>query len=283
MHNGASLVIDEGYNRTSRAEIHNLITVDGTGCVGEKIWEESDLSDPVLFDLNCKGIHNVWRDVPENAIAQIEAFSNKNGYIYAIGESSRMYYPEMKLTRNARHIINSQFGYFILLDELESDLEHTYTWRIHSEKYAAKRTEDQFEILNGTGALNVFTMFPEVRHSSIDETLVVEMMTPQRPDDIRSIRLKTLKIENSVKSKNTYFLNVFQPKDGLASDEQNEISVKRIKEESCIGVEITSKNNTEILLFSNENKIIYGDIQSQSKWISIVKDKEGNIVKKTNY
>jgi len=99
-------------------------------------------------------------------------------------------------------------GYFILLDELESDLEHIYTWRIHSEQYAQTKTEDHFEILNGEGGLNIFAMFPEVRKSSIDETLVQEIMTPQRPDDIRSISLKTLKIENSTKSKNTYFMNV---------------------------------------------------------------------------
>ena len=283
VHKGASLVIDEGYNRTSRAEIHNLITVDGTGCVGEKIWKTGDLSDPNLFDLNCKGIFNVWRDVPESAIAEIEAFSEKDGYIYAIGESSRMYYPEMELTRNARHIINSQCGYFILLDELESNLEHTYTWRIHSEKYATQKTEDHFEILNGSGGLNIFTAFPEARNTSIDEIMIEEMMTPQRPNDLRRISLKTLKIENSVKRKNTYFLNVFQPKDTLDDSGQNDLSVKRIKGENCIGVEIISKNNIEIFLFSSQNKIDYGDIQSQSKWLSILKNKEGEVVKKTNY
>ena len=283
LHKGASLVIDEGYNRTSKAEIHNLITVDGTGCVGEKIWEKSDLSDPVLFDLNCKGIYNVWKDVPESAIANIEAFSDKDGYIYAIGESSRMYYPEMELTRNARHIINSQCGYFILLDELESKLEHIYTWRIHSEKYAKQRTEDHFEIQNGSGALNIFAMFPEAPNTSIDETIVEEMMTPQRPNDIRRIHLKTLKIENSIKSKNSYFLNILQPKDGLKIDGENDISIKRIKGKNCIGVEITSKNNKEIFLFSRENRIVYGDIQSQSKWVSVVKDSGGKVVKTTSY
>jgi len=283
LHKEASLVIDEGYNRTSKAEIHNLITVDGTGCVGEKIWEKSDLSDPVLFDLNCKGIYNVWKDVPESAIANIEAFSDKDGYIYAIGESSRMYYPEMELTRNARHIINSQCGYFILLDELESKLEHIYTWRIHSEKYAKQRTEDHFEIQNGSGALNIFAMFPEAPNTSIDETIVEEMMTPQRPNDIRRIHLKTLKIENSIKSKNSYFLNILQPKDGLKIDGENDISIKRIKGKNCIGVEITSKNNKEIFLFSRENRIVYGDIQSQSKWVSVVKDSGGKVVKTTSY
>jgi hypothetical protein len=283
MHNDTSLVIDEGYNRTSKAEIHNLITVDGTGCVGEKIWHEGDLSDPQLFELNCKGIHNVWRDVPQHAIAEVEAFSNENGYTYVVGESSAMYYPEMQLTRNARHIINSECGYFILLDELESNLQHTYTWRIHSEKYAREINPDQFEIVNGKGALKVFTVFPEARNTKIDETLVEEIMTPQRPDDIRRISLKTLLIENSKKSKNTYFLNVFQPKDALSSDNDNDVSIKRIKGEGCFGVEVLSKNHTEIFLFSNQNTIAYGDIQSQSKWISILKDKAGNTVKTSKY
>lgn len=283
IHKGASLIIDEGYNRTSRAAIHNLVTVDGTGCVGEKIWETGDLSDPELFELNCKGIFNVWRDVPESAMATIEAFSNENGYIYTIGETSRMYYPEMELTRNARHIVNSQCGYFILLDELESNLEHIYTWRIHSEKYAIQRSADHFEILNGSGGLNIFTVFPEARNTSVDETLIEEMMTPQRPNDLRRIRLKTLKIENSTKSKNTYFLNVFQPKDALDRSGENDISVKRIKGESCIGVEITSKNSREIFLFSNENKIDFEDIQSASKWVSVLKNSEGQVIKTINY
>ena len=283
LHKGAALVIDEGYNRTSRAEIHNLITVDGTGCVGEKIWEEGNLSDPELFDLNCKGIHNVWRDVPESAIAKIEAYSNQDGYIYAIGESSRMYYPEMELTRNARHIINSQSGYFILLDELESNLEHTYTWRIHSEKYASQKNENHFEILNGNGGLNIFSIFPKEKNTNISETLIEEVMTPQRPDDIRRISLKTLKIENSEKSKNTYFLNVFQPKDGLQQEKQNVISIKSIQGEDCIGVEITSKETIEVFLFSNKNKINYEDIQSSSKWVSIVMDKKGKVIKTTSY
>ena len=119
--------------------------------------------------------------------------------------------------------------------------------------------------------------------TSIDETLIEEMMTPQRPNDLRRISLKTLKIENSIKSKNTYFLTVLQPKDGLKGDGANDISVKRIKGDNCIGVEISSKNNRETFLFSSENKIVYGDIETQAKWISIVKNSKGEIVKKTSY
>ncbi|NNC99789.1 MAG: hypothetical protein HKN85_06375, partial [Gammaproteobacteria bacterium] len=233
--------------------------------------------------------HNVWKDVPETATAEIEAFCDEGGYTYAVGESSRMYYPEMQLTRNARHVINSECGYFILLDELESNLPHTYTWRIHSEKFASEEHEGQFTIVNGNGALNIFTVYPQARNTKIDETVVEEIMTPQRPDDIRRISLKTLKIENSVKSKHCCFLNILQPKNALrggvgnAGSESGDISVKRLKGETWIGLQVTSRNNTEIFLFSSENKIAYGDIQSRSKWLSIVKDSAGNIIKTTSY
>ena len=282
VHNGAHLVIDDGYNRTSKAEVHNLITVDGTGCAGEKIWETGSISDPEIFDLNSKGIFNVWRDVPEEAIAIIEAFSNDKGYISVTGESSRLYYPEMQLTRNARHIINSELGYFILLDELESELKHTYTWRIHAEKYAQQINEDKFEIVNGSGALNIFTAFPQARKTKINETLIEEIMTPQRPNDKRRIRLKTFMIENSTPEKNTYFLNVLHPKDALEG-RTADISVKRIKGKNCIGVEITAGEATETFLFSTSNQIDYKNIKSQTKWISVVKDKSGKTVKTAQY
>ncbi len=99
----------------------------------------------------------------------------------------------------------------------------------------------------------------------------------QRPNDIRRIQLKTLKIENRERSKNTYFLIFFQPKDAIGGDGRSNIAVKRIRGRGFIGVEITSKNNTEIFLFSRKNEITYGDIQS--KWISIVKDSEGDVLK----
>ena len=283
LHNGASLVIEEGYNRTSKAEIHNLVTVDGTGCVGEKIWDTSDLSDPELFDLNCKGIYNVWKDVPETATAEVEAFFNECGYTYVVGEASKMYYPEMQLTRNARHIINSQLGYFILLDELDSELEHTYTWRIHSEKFADRINDKQFEIINGMGALNIFTVSPKQRKARIEETLIEEIMTPQRPDDIRHISLKTLLMENKDKAKSAVFINVLQPKTTLTGSTENTVIVETIEGDGCVGAEIKSGEFTETFLYSSTGKISYDNIKAESNWVSVVKNQLGEIVKTTNY
>lgn len=283
IHKGASLAIDEGYNRTSKAEIHNLITVDGTGCVGERIWKEGDLSDPVRFDLNCKGIHNVWRDVPESAVANIETYSEADGYVFVVGESSKLYYPDMQLKRNARYIINSQSGYFIIVDELESELEHNYTWRMHSEKYATRLKEDHYEILNGAGALNIFTLFPASKTITVDETLIEEVMTPQRPDEIRRIRLKTIKIENLEKVRDICFLNILHPKDGVSEIDKHNISVERIQGDTFIGAQIITSIHSETFIFSAVSKINYKDIQSNTKWISVVKDSAGNILKSTSY
>ena len=36
-------------------------------------------------------------------------------------------------------------------------------------------------------------------------------------------------------------------------------------------------------IFSNKNKIAFGDIQSTSKWVSVVKNNEGEIIKTTKY
>lgn len=189
----------------------------------------------------------------------------------------------MELTRAARHIISSECGYFILLDELESELEHTYTWRIHSEKFATKVDEGRFEIVNGNGALNIFPISPVKRKSKIEETLVEEIMTPQRPDDIRRISLKTLLIENTSASKNTYFLNVLQPKDAVGSDEADAISVEQIDVEGCIAAKICSKEFTETFIYSSEGRIHFEGNRFYANWVSIVKDKAGNTVKSTCY
>ena len=89
-------------------------------------------------------------------------------------------------------------------------------------------------------------------------------------------------IENNVPERNTCFLNVFQPKDAL-NGQAADISVKRIKGEHCIGIKITSHHTVETFLFSETNQINYGDIKSQSKWVSIIKDKVGKTLKKTQY
>jgi Domain of unknown function (DUF4962) len=263
------LAIDEGFHRTSRAKVHNMITVDDTGCVGEKIWDEGTLEDPVLFDLNCKGIYNVWRDVKQEAIAEVEDFISEGGYTYYIAESSKLYYPEMQLNRNARMVLYSELGYFIMLDELKSDLAHTYTWRLHSEQFAKKLNEKVYQMKNGEGSLNIYPVLPTDMDCKVEETVIREIMTPQRPTDVRELRLKTLCIENESKSENVHFLNILQP---VSSFKGQLLEVESFKADGVIGVEIKKGNLSEVFIYSENDGITINGIKSDAKWISIVKE-----------
>jgi len=197
-----------------------------------------------------------------------------------VGESSKMYYPEMELTRNARHIINSEFGYFIIFDDLRSKMEHIYTWNIHSEKFAKKLENNKYGIINGNASLIIHTPFPDNSNKNIDETIIEEIMTPQRPNDKRIISLKTLKIENSKKEKNTSFVNVLVPNDLF---EKDEVYINKIESHKQTGVEIQGKNHVEIFLFSCDGTINHKGEEIEGTWMSIVEDLNGKTIKKKIY
>ena len=272
MANDSPLAIDEGFHRTSRAKVHNIITVDDTGCVGEKIWDKGTLEDPDLFDLNCKGIYNVWRDVPRNAVAEIEDYISEEGFTYSVGESAKLYYPEMKLNRNARNIFYSEMGYFIMLDELKSDLKHKYTWRLHSEQFAKELPDcSVYQIQNGTGALNIYPVLPEELECRVEETVIREIMTPQRPDDVREIKLKTLCMENRETENNMYFLNVLHP---LSSFSDDLLEIESVKGDDYFGVLISKDDIREQFIYSEKRSIEYQGIKTDAKWISMIRDRE---------
>lgn len=276
MAHDSPLAIDEGFHRTSRAKVHNMITVDDTGCVGEKIWTQGTLEDPELFDLNCKGIYNVWRDVPREAVANVEDYVSETGYTYYCAESSKLYYPEADLTRNARNVFYSELGYFVLLDELKSSKEHQYTWRLHSEQYALEIENGQaYRMKNGQGGLNIYPVLPIKSKKRIEETVINEIMTPQRPDDIREIRLKTLCIENLEKVADLHLLNVLEP---ISSLNKELLEVKAISGLGYIGVEINNGHQIETILYSESGAINYGHIKSDAKWVSIIAE-NGKMVK----
>lgn len=272
----ASLAIDEGFNRTNRARNHSLITVDEQGCVGEKIWEEGSLKDPELFDLNAKGIFNVWRDVPESAVASVENFSSANGYTYVVGESSKMYDPDLKLTRNARNVLYSENGYFIIFDELQSGIAHNYTWHLQSEQFADEIRKNDFEIVNGKGVLNIYSDATVPLAATAEETVLHEIMTPQRPNDIRKVVLKTLKLKNIRPTKDMVFVNILAPRSLFGKEF---IHVEKINDSSVIGAVITGSDFEETFLFAKFGKLVYGEIHEEGKWLSIVR-KNGRIVKK---
>ena len=46
---------------------------------------------------------------------------------------------------------------------------------------------------------------------------------------------------------------------------------------------VTSADHVEVFLFSSKSEIAYREIQADAKWMSIVKDREGKLLRSTKY
>lgn len=127
--------------------------------------------------------------------------------------------------------------------------------------------------------MNVYAHGTVPMDVSVEETVLHEIMTPQRPNDIRKVVLKTLKLQNKQETENMVYLNVLVPRSVF---EEEQVQIKRISEGSVIGVEITGKDFEELFLYAQSEKIVYGDIKEDGRWMSIVK-RNDNVVKKAIY
>ncbi len=86
--NGKFMAIDDGYNRTVKASDHNVVIVDGKGFANENQ-------------------NNVYKNYEEDMVGEIEKIRIEPSYTYIVGETSGTYDKELKLTRNARHILTT--------------------------------------------------------------------------------------------------------------------------------------------------------------------------------
>ncbi|GAA0178885.1 hypothetical protein SH2C18_18590 [Clostridium sediminicola] len=239
----AYLAIDEGYNRTVKACEHNVVTIDGKGYPNE-------------------GQNNIWKKTPEDVTADIEMFKSEKGITYFVGEAHKMYEPSLQLTRFARNVIYTEKGYFIMLDELVSDLDHTYTWTMHADTIPNEIEDRVFEYENGPAKMSLYSIQPSECNYKFKNTDVRAIMTTQEPDKFRETKMKTINIENKIKSKDTWFLNVLSTRSAFDEEENR---IKEIDNNETQGVIIENKNEKEIFLFSKSRKINFAIIEADAK------------------
>lgn len=241
--NNTYLAIDDGYNRNVRAMDHNVVIVDGKGYVDE-------------------GQNNIWKNYSKDMIAEVEVFKNEESYVYIVGETSKMYQKDLKLKRFARHVIYTKKSYFIILDELESDLEHTYTWIMHSDVYPAI-CENEFLYENGPAQMRIYDVSPSEMEYNLLENNIRAVMTTQEPDKFTENKMKALHISNKNKMKSLNFLNVLIP-DKIGG---KSYLVRRIDNETAFGVEIIDGDFSEFLLYSKGENIVFKDKRFLAKML----------------
>ena len=244
----AFLAVDEGYNRTVKAGEHNIVIVDGKGYEHE-------------------GGNNIWKETPYDTKATMD-FKSENGITLACGEAAKMYAKELKLNEYSRNIIYTENGHFYMLDELKSENEHTYSWRMNSDTVFKPAGKDKYIIENGPAKLEVFTLYPENRSVSSKETNVRAIMTTQEPDKYRETKMKTMVIENIKKSRDMYFFNILKPQRTFGEEK---FSITKFSEDDCFGSVIENENFRETFLFNPSKKEVeLGKIKTDAKWVIVV-------------
>jgi Domain of unknown function (DUF4962)/Heparinase II/III-like protein len=241
---GSFLAIDEGYNRHVKANEHNIITIDGVGYVGD-------------------GQNDVFKNITEDSVAEIETYMTGYEMTAFIGETSQMYPRELQLKRNARHVIYTNQGYFIMLDELRSDLPHRYEWHMHADTTPIKLSDTVFDYENGLAKLELMHLFPKVQKIKHLETNVRAVMTTQEPDNYRETKMKTVQISSSLE-KDVNFLNVLVPR---RFNEDSPVKVERFSNGTTIGVKVYGKTFTDLFYYSDKKKIEYQDLQANASWV----------------
>lgn len=250
--NNTYLAIDDGYNRNVKASDHNVIIVDGKGYKDE-------------------GQNNIWKNYTEDMTAEIEKFKNEDSYIYVVGETSKMYDKDLELKRFARHILYTKKSYFIILDELESNKEHEYTWIMHSDVFP-KVSDNTFLYENGPAQMKLYNVSPITTEYKLLENNIRAVMTTQEPDKFTENRMKALHISNKNKMKNINFLNVLIP-DEIGG---KSYLVNKIDNDTAFGVEILGEDLSEIFLYSKGENIVYMDKVYPTKAI-LLRSKNGRI------
>lgn len=244
---GHYMAIDEGYNRTVKASDHNVVIVDGQGYMDENQ-------------------NNIWKNFTEDMVPKVEKVIQKDDFTYIVGETSKTYKPELKLKRFARHVINTGKPYFIIMDELDSQAPHTYTFIMYGDIYPS--INDQvFTYQYDNSICTLHNVSPvSTKHEFVDNN-VRAVMTTQEPDKFRETQMKGLYISNCEPSKMCHFLNVLIPE----QSESSLYDVVRINQETCFGVEVSSKNESEVFLYSKGNTITYNNNYYDSQAVFIRK------------
>ncbi|OON99531.1 MAG: hypothetical protein ATN35_12120 [Epulopiscium sp. Nele67-Bin004] len=246
------LAIDEGYSREVRAKDHSVIIVDGLGY--------RDENKP-----------NIWDKSEEHHTAEMLSFMSENGITYFAGDAHRVYLDELELTKSIRHVVHTGKEHFFIIDELDSTLEHTYTFQLQAETDPETIGEGVFEYLNGPGRMKVYSDIGvdndlQVRH---EQTHVRAIMTPQEPDKFREVYMETLCLENANKHKQVEFINVLAISDAL---EEDTLTAKRVQQGVTHGYEVSVDGRKETVLFARDSKIEYGDIKADAKIVLVIEE-----------
>ncbi|UJF15723.1 DUF4962 domain-containing protein [Jeotgalibaca sp. MA1X17-3] len=234
--NGEFLAIDEGYNRKSKLATHNGVLVDDVGYHDE-------------------GQKNVYSEYSQDMVGKLEAFVDEKEFVYVVGETAKTYQKDLEMQKAKRHIIYLKDGVFIMIDELASSKEHTYSWLLHTDTKAkiSHQTENSqlLSYKNAESSLEVYQWSKQPATTTQTDTYVKEVMTTQEPDNYRDITMRTLAYKTETLQKNGLFISVFCP---FSTNESNPFKVTISESNQDIKVQVEGETSKYALDLQTDDK-----------------------------
>ena len=250
--NGKFMAIDEGYNRTVKASDHNMILVDGQGYQDENQ-------------------NNVYKQYEEDMVGRIEKSDINESYIHITGETSATYQKDLKMTRLARDVVYTKRGHIVLIDEMNSELPHQYTFGMHADVFPTKDAE-QYRYRNGLSSMDLYCITDKVVTDKMYENNVRAVMTTQEPDKFRETKMKTLHVTNDEPVKKQAFITVLKP---YRSNEVNTLNVEKFFFEDGFGVVLKDGSYEEVLLYGYGETVQYKGKTINGNKVLIQSDESG--------
>jgi hypothetical protein len=260
--NGVFMAIDDGYNRTVKTSDHNMILVDGQG------FEDENQN-------------NVFKNYLPHMTGKIESFTESDDYVYIVGETAGTYKKELMMKHCKRHILYSNQGYIIVLDQLESESEHVYSWIMHADTHPEEVKEDynnfsyKLEYRNGPGCMDVYQLPGKSASLNLSENVVRAVMTTQEPDKYRETVMKTINLSTTDKSKSAEFIHVLVP---FPTDKKPIDKIYAIKEQGLIGIRIETEKKETLFITSNDKVVSYNN-QIVNAQIAVLEYEQGEFKK----
>lgn len=241
---GSYLFIDEGYNRNIKAHEHNIVSVD----------------DQQLKVMDC---NNVYRDSffeeakdvnfdPMSFVGEIKHVHNDENLSIFSAEASGTYDRSLNLKRFERSFVNTNNGYYLIIDQLESTDEHTYTQHFHTDNWPTQKA-NTFNYQNRLVKYSLTSVSDVETKTSLTPTDVRAVMTTQEPDKFRETNMKTLNIATSEKQQNATFCTL------INLNTENKITLTQEIVEGHLTLRISGENFTDEVIVSSENLIVKND------------------------
>lgn len=206
---GKYLTGDTGYSGVKQTKHHNTILVDGRG-------QERD------------GRHEVFKEVPYERLNKLHLADlwSAPEFFYARGVAAPAYFSDLNVQRFDRHFLYIAPDYFVVWDELATDVPRLFTWLLNAEKNITARSSNTFLIPNGPAALLTQRLLPNVATSKVERLIVTTQGRPGEVEKgVQEQRGFQLNESGAEPTRHAEFLYFMMPTANSIKGEQPRVSV----------------------------------------------------------